>query len=152
VPAGGPSSQNMDSIPHLNCEVRLGCLGGGWVGCLCHSGVRSALLKFALEASKYKLSSRIGLTCLTAYLVSFRQRTAIYLSGPRRLVHQPFCTCQGCDPPGQLFKTCHSMSPGRPPYGWCETTRGAHVMIGGPYFATDARRRACSPKLFSPVI
>ena len=30
VPAGGPSSQNMDSIPHLNCEVRLGCLGGGW--------------------------------------------------------------------------------------------------------------------------
>jgi hypothetical protein len=39
-PAGaccGPSSQNMDSIPHLNCEVRLGCLGGG-LGCLSQRG------------------------------------------------------------------------------------------------------------------
>ena len=29
--------------------------------------------------------------------------------------------------------------------------RGAQVVIGGPYFATDARRRACYWPLFSPV-
>ena len=32
--AGGPSSQNMDSIPHLNCGMRLECLGGGWGACV----------------------------------------------------------------------------------------------------------------------
>ena len=62
-----------------------------------------------------QLSSRIRLTCFSVYLVSFCQRTAIYRGGPRRLVHQPFCTCKGCEPAGQPFKTCHSMSPS--PYG-----------------------------------
>ena len=30
VHAGGPSSQNMDSIPHLNCGMHLGHVGGSW--------------------------------------------------------------------------------------------------------------------------
>jgi hypothetical protein len=35
VPAGGPSSQNMDSIPHLSCGMHLGGLwGGGWGACV----------------------------------------------------------------------------------------------------------------------
>jgi hypothetical protein len=60
---------------------------------------------------------------LAVYLFSFRQRTAIYLGGPRRLLRQPSRRCQGCEPSGQLFKAFNSMSP--PPYGWCETTRSA---------------------------
>jgi hypothetical protein len=77
-----------------------------------------------LEAkSQDTLSSRVQLTCLTAYLVSFRRRTAIYLGSPRRLMRWPSRRYNSCEPRDKLFKTFHLMSP--PSYGWCETTRSA---------------------------
>ena len=76
----------------------------------CSGRMRSAVLKWPRDACIYtalqyhdmigtkkfdQLCSRIRLTCLTVYLVSFRTRTEIYLRGPRRLVYQPSCRYQG---------------------------------------------------------
>jgi hypothetical protein len=62
------SSQNMDSIPHLNCGMRLGCLGGGAGVPVSQRG--GALLKFAQSSISMLLALDLGVEGFAILLAS----------------------------------------------------------------------------------